>query len=111
QGEEGRVLNAVADSGLGIMHPEPRDAPVRPLKDLSGGGKHVSPDDPIIITKTNAASSVHRGGYMDYISVLYFDDEGRVTGEKRLIGLFTSGAYIRRCEDTPLVRRKVEDVV
>src|SRR5699024_9788367 len=109
--DEGRVLTAVADSGLGIMHPEHRDAPVRALRELSGGGQHVSPDDPVIITKTNAASTVHRGGYMDYISVLYFDEQGQITGEKRVIGLFTSGAYIRRCEDTPLVRRKVEEVV
>ena len=110
-GEDGRVLRAVADSGLGIMHPEHREAPVRPLSELGRGSDRPTADDPIIITKTNATSSVHRGGYMDYISVLYFDDEGRVTGEKRLIGLFTSGAYIRRCQDTPLVRRKVDEVV
>ncbi|WP_376690322.1 NAD-glutamate dehydrogenase [Wenzhouxiangella sp. EGI_FJ10409] len=110
-GDDGRVLSAVPDSGLGIMHPEHREAPVRALADLGHGSNRPSPDDPIIITKTNATSSVHRGGYMDYISVLYFDDDGNVTGEKRLIGLFTSGAYIRRCQDTPLVRRKVQDVV
>ncbi len=111
EGEDGRVLRAVANSGLGIMHPEHRDAPVRSLSDLGHGNDRPSPDDPIIITKTNATSSVHRGGYMDYISVLYFDDDGRVTHEKRIIGLFTSGAYIRRCQDTPLVRRKVREVV
>ncbi|MDZ7791003.1 MAG: NAD-glutamate dehydrogenase [Xanthomonadales bacterium] len=111
QGEDGRVLRAVADSGLGIMHPEHREAPVRTLAELGYGKSGPSPDDPIIITKTNATSSVHRGGYMDYISVLYFDDDGSVTGEKRLIGMFTSGAYIRRCQDTPLVRRKVQEVV
>ncbi|WP_376695250.1 NAD-glutamate dehydrogenase [Wenzhouxiangella sp. EGI_FJ10305] len=110
-GDEGRVLRAVADSGLGIMHPEHREAPVRSLKDLGRGSDRPSADDPIIITKTNATSSVHRGGYMDYISVLYFDNDGHVTGEKRIIGMFTSGAYIRRCQDTPLVRRKVDEVV
>ncbi|QKK02421.1 MAG: NAD-glutamate dehydrogenase [Pseudomonadota bacterium] len=109
--DEGRVLRAVDDSGLGIMHPEHREAPVRRLEDLGGGAESSVPEDPIIITKTNATSTVHRGGYMDYISVLYFDQHGQVSGEKRLIGLFTSGAYIRRCQDTPLVRRKVEDVL
>jgi len=110
-GQDGRVLRAVAESGLGIMHPEHRDAPVRALSDLGRGSERPSPDDPIIITKTNATSRVHRGGYMDYISVLYFDANGKVTTEKRLIGLFTSGAYIRRCQDTPLVRRKVAKVI
>ncbi|HLS06028.1 MAG TPA: NAD-glutamate dehydrogenase [Wenzhouxiangella sp.] len=108
---DGRVLRAIADSGLGIMHPDNRAAPVRPLSELAGGGKEVTADDPVIITKTNARSRIHRGGYMDYISVLYFDDDGRVIKEKRLIGLFTSGAYIRRCKDTPLVRGKVEWVL
>jgi glutamate dehydrogenase len=109
--DDDRVLRAVADSGLGIMHPDHRDAPVRSLDELGRGTERPTPDDPIIITKTNATSSVHRAGYMDYISVLYFDEAGRVTGEKRIIGLFTSGAYIRRCQDTPLVRRKVREVV
>ncbi|MEN1727656.1 MAG: NAD-glutamate dehydrogenase domain-containing protein [Pseudomonadota bacterium] len=109
--DEGRALVPVADSGLGIMHDEYRQAPARLLTELGAQGDVPTIHDPVIITKTNGASTVHRGGYMDYISVLYFDDDGRVRGEKRLIGLFTSGAYIRRCEDTPLVRKKVKEVV
>ena len=106
-----QVLKAVAESGLGIMHPDHRPAPTRSLRELGRGTRRQRADDPIIITKTNALSTVHRGGYMDYISVVDFDDDGEVIGEKRLIGLFTSGAYIRRCHDTPLVRRKVEAVM
>ena len=33
--------------------------------------------DPLILTKTNARSTVHRPGYMDYIGVLQFDANGR----------------------------------
>jgi glutamate dehydrogenase len=109
--DDERVLKPVAGSGLGIMHDDHREAPVRSLRDLAHGGSQPDIDDPVIITKTNAQSTVHRGGYMDYISVIYFDDQGQVCAEKRLIGLFTSGAYIRRCLDTPLVRRKVEDAM
>ncbi len=111
EGKDGRALTPLPESGLGIMHPDYRAAPVRNLKDLNRGGSTPSIADPIIITKTNGLSTVHRGGYMDYISVLYFDDAGRVISEKRLIGLFTSNAYIRRCQDTPLVRRKVGEVL
>ncbi len=111
EASDGPVLKALPETGLGIMHPDHREAPVRPLRDLARGVERQSADAPIIITKTNAKSTIHRGGYMDYISVLDFDDQGNVTGEKRLIGLFTSNAYIRRCHDTPLVRRKVEEVV
>ncbi len=107
----GRVLKPVSGSGLGIMHDDHRDAPTRRLADLRRGADQPTVHEPVIVTKTNAPSTVHRGGYMDYISVLYFDEDGRVHGEKRLIGLFTSGAYIRRCQDTPLVRMKVSEVL
>nr|WP_240956285.1 NAD-glutamate dehydrogenase [Wenzhouxiangella sp. XN79A] len=106
--DAGRVLEAVPGSGLGLMRDEHRASPTRPVRALEDGQSSIHP---IIITKTNGRSTVHRDGYMDYISILRFDDEGRVTGEKRIIGLFTSGAYIRRCQDTPLVRRKVEKVL
>ena len=109
--KDGRALIPVKDSGLGMMNEAHRAPPVRLLTELGTGGDVPTVHDPVIITKTNGLSTVHRGGYMDYISVLYFDDEGRVRGEKRLIGLFTSGAYIRRCQDTPLVRKKVSEVM
>ncbi|MDX1626824.1 MAG: NAD-glutamate dehydrogenase, partial [Wenzhouxiangellaceae bacterium] len=107
-----RLLEVVPGSGLGLMDEEYRKAPTRKLSELSGDERGTSGQiHPIIITKTNGRSTVHRDGYMDYISILRFDDEGNVSGERRLIGLFTSGAYIRRCQDTPLVRRKVELVL
>ncbi len=112
EGERGeRALRALPETGLGIMHAEHRTSPTRSLNELRRGSERPSADSPIIITKTNALSTVHRGGYMDYISLLDFDANGLVIGEKRLVGLFTSGAYIRRCMDTPLVRRKVSDVM
>lgn len=110
QGKD-RVLRAIGESGLGIMHADRRDVPIRPLKDLARGADQRNRSEPVIITKTNALSRVHRQGYMDYISVLFFGEDGRVCREKRIIGLFTSGAYIRRCQDTPLVRRKVDHVM
>ncbi len=105
------VLRSLPETGLGIMHPDHRAAPTRSLRELARGSDRQTADEPIIITKTNAKSTVHRGSYMDYISVLDFDEAGEVRGEKRLIGLFTSGAYIRRCKETPLVRRKVAEVM
>ncbi len=106
-----RVLRALPETGLGIMHAEHRISPTRSLNELRRGSDRPDAASPIIITKTNAVSTIHRGGYMDYISLLDFDAQGEVIGERRLIGLFTSGAYIRRCHDTPMVRRKVADVV
>ncbi|MFU8876573.1 MAG: NAD-glutamate dehydrogenase [Wenzhouxiangellaceae bacterium] len=110
--QDERVLQAVEESGLGLMRARSSSHPMRPLSELSGETRVPREEvRPIIITKTNGRATVHRDGYMDYISILRFDEQGRVSGEKRIIGLFTSGAYIRRCQDTPLVRVKVDRVL
>jgi glutamate dehydrogenase len=106
------VLKAVEGSGLGILRGEERSLAPRSLrtlvaKDLPQSGSM----DAIILTKTNARAGVHRPGYMDYIGVLAFDADGVPVAEQRFLGLFTSGAYMRRPQEVPLVRRKVEAVM
>ncbi len=66
--------------------------------------------EPLIITKANARSLVHRRVYMDYVGVKIFNAQGRLTGERRFVGLFTSSAYSRRPSDIPLLRLKVDRV-
>ena len=104
-GGEG-VLRAIKDSGLGLLSGKPSGSP-RPLTSLAA---HYMPQsgsvDALILTKTNARSTVHRPGYMDYIGVLSFDAQGRPTAEKRFLGLYTSSAYNRRPWDIPLVRQR-----
>jgi len=109
QGKE-RVLELVEGSGLGVLEETPKSIRSRPLSTL-GGEMRTARDNPLIITKTRSRSNVHRVGYMDYIGVLRFDRNGRAVGERRFIGLFTSNAYFRRAADTPLVRRKVAEVL
>ena len=66
---------------------------------------------PLIITKANVRATVHRRVYMDYVGVKQFDDKGQLSGELRLVGLFTSAAYTRSAQFIPLLRRKVGYVV
>jgi len=66
---------------------------------------------PMIITKTNARSTVHRPGYLDYIGVLKFNKRGKTIGERRFLGLFTSVAYHLNAMDTPLVRARARNVL
>ncbi|HJT97376.1 MAG TPA: NAD-glutamate dehydrogenase, partial [Rhodanobacteraceae bacterium] len=106
------VLKAKEGSGLGILRGEERSLAPRSLrtlvaKDLPQSGSM----DAIILTKTNARASVHRPGYMDYIGVLSFDANGVPVSEQRFLGLFTSGAYMRRPQEVPLIRRKTEAVM
>ncbi|ODV19052.1 MAG: glutamate dehydrogenase [Lysobacteraceae bacterium SCN 69-25] len=104
-------LVTVPNSGLGILRQD-EDAAPRPLNTLVARELPQSGStDAIILTKTNARATVHRPGYMDYISVLGFNDAGVPVTEQRFLGLFTSGAYMRRPQDVPLVRQKVESVM
>jgi glutamate dehydrogenase len=106
------LLQAKPDSGLGILRSMDLAVAPRSLKSLAATKLPVSGSmDAIILTKTNARSRVHRPGYMDYIGVLCFDENGKPVGEQRFLGLFTSTAYMRRPQDVPLVRQKVEAVM
>ncbi|HZW50488.1 MAG TPA: NAD-glutamate dehydrogenase, partial [Rudaea sp.] len=106
------VLLAVDGSGLGILRGSERSVAPRSLKSLAARDLPQSGAiDAIILTKTNARSSVHRSGYMDYIGVIEFDAHGIPVAERRFIGLFTSSAYARRPWEIPLVRHKFEVVM
>ncbi len=66
---------------------------------------------PLIVAKANARSRVHRRVYMDYIGIKRRDAEGRLVGETRIVGLFTSGVYTASVLSIPLLRRKAEAVI
>src|SRR5690606_33457576 len=66
---------------------------------------------PLVITKTNAVSRVHRPAPLDYISVKVFDSQGRPQAERRFLGLFTSSAYNELPRDIPLLRLKVAQLI
>jgi len=65
----------------------------------------------ILIVKTDRPSLVHRMGAMDCVIVKTCDDDGRVTGEHRLVGLFTSAAYHAAVHDVPLLRGRIETLL
>ncbi len=104
--------DVVADSGLGVL----RDPEVRPLGAWSDKlppeafDFYASPNL-LIITKSAEPSKVHRQVAMDSVGVKIHDADGRVCGERRFLGLFTSVAYSRSVTDIPLLRRKVNHVL
>ena len=67
--------------------------------------------DPLIVTKANAKAMVHRRAYLDYIGVKTYDKRGRLSGELRIVGLFTSTAYTRSVLKIPYLRSKTEAVI
>ena len=65
----------------------------------------------LIVTKANVNSRVHRRVRMDYVGIKLYTPDGRLEGELRLVGLFTSGAYTRSARQIPYVRHKVAQVL
>jgi len=101
----------IADgTGLGLLRVHDKTILSRPMASLSGQAR-FNQNAPLIVTKTNTRSPMHRSGYMDYIGIIRFDEDGKVIGEYRFIGLFTSTAYLLRVSDTPLVSMKVKTVL
>ncbi|MCF6261973.1 MAG: NAD-glutamate dehydrogenase [Xanthomonadales bacterium] len=107
------VLQAKAETGLGMLAEKHAPVTSRPMSDLPD--KHAlareAHPEPLIITKTNSRSIIHRSGYMDYIGVKIYADDGLAIGEHRFIGLFTSNTYTRSAWSTPLLRHRVEAVM
>ncbi len=66
---------------------------------------------PLLVTKANIRSRVHRRAYLDYIGVKLYDTEGATSGELRIVGLFTSMSYATPNIDVPLIRKKVTEVL
>jgi glutamate dehydrogenase len=104
------LLRPVAGSGLGLMRAGRRGKPHSIV--LTGEVRAFArSSEPLIITKANSLSTVHRATYLDYVGFKTFDDRGRVTGERRFIGLWTSSAYSSSPRDIPVLRHKVQRVI
>ena len=67
--------------------------------------------EPLVVAKSNLRSRVHRRVYMDYVGVRRYGPDGLASGETRFVGLFTAEAYDTPSDQTPLIRRKVEQVL
>ena len=111
---EQRAIRAVPGSGLGILSDVQRSAFADPTR-LSALDpvirRRIEDGDLLVFSKTNAYSSVHRRARMDYIGVRIVNPQGEILGEARLIGLFTSKAYMEPATKTPLLHHKLEQIL
>ena len=65
----------------------------------------------LILTKANVKSRVHRRVHLDYVGLKLFSPQGRLEGELRIVGLFTSAAYFGSTRAIPYIRRKIAKVI
>jgi glutamate dehydrogenase len=113
-GDQGKAIRAVPASGLGILADVSRStfAEPIPLDNLDPAvRRRIEDGDLLVFSKTNAFSSVHRRARMDYIGVRKVGAGGQIVGESRLIGLFTSKAYMEPAVKTPLLHHKLEQIL
>jgi len=111
---ESAVARIVPDTGCGLLHDESY-AVFDGLRNLG----HLPEDvrdflrrpDLVRITKSNRLSTVHKSVPMDAVAIKTFDAEGKVTGERLFIGLFTAAAYNTSPMLIPLLKEKIEEVL
>jgi glutamate dehydrogenase len=114
-GEKTGMLERSNKRGLGIL----ADPDVLVLRRDNSSDGSTTPEiraflygpDPLIVTKANAKSVVHRRAYLDYIGVKTYDSDGKLAGELRIVGLFTSTAYTRSVMKIPFLRSKAQMVI
>jgi glutamate dehydrogenase len=99
-------------SGLGVLGAARREHPHAAATVLRGDPRtRARAPELLIVTKANSTATVHRGEHLDYVGIKTFDTRGRVDGEHRFLGLWTSTAYFGSPREIPVLRRKVEAVI
>ncbi|WP_016910726.1 NAD-glutamate dehydrogenase [Streptomyces xiaopingdaonensis] len=110
------ALSALPGTGLGILRADPKHTEDEghspsfnrlPADARAKAREHRM----LVLTKANSRATVHRSSYLDYIGVKKYDEQGRVVGERRFLGLFSSAAYTESVRRVPVIRRKVAEVL
>ena len=105
-------LSSVPASGLGILRQTGDRLTSHGFEKLPPGVRALALEPHLLnLTKANSRATVHRASHLDYVGVKRFDAEGRVVGERRFLGLYTTIAYHASPRDIPILRRKVAAVL
>ena len=111
---EARRLVPLLTSGLGILEDQALHFLRTGADYVEMTAQHVAwlaEPDPLMVTKANVRTRVHRRAHMDYVGVKLYREGGEVAGELRIVGLFTSAALATAHSGVPLIRRKVSEVM
>jgi len=105
------TLSSEIETGLGILRKVNSPKSIRTLVNNEKAQKQIDQRSLLILTKANSHSTIHRDSHLDYIGIKTYDKKGKVIGEKRFLGLYTSVAYSRSPRYIPLLRLKVSRVL
>ncbi|HEY9218428.1 MAG TPA: NAD-glutamate dehydrogenase, partial [Phenylobacterium sp.] len=101
------------DAGLGVLRDPVRTVLRRASEPqvLAASLRRRLADPAVTVAKANLKSLVHRRGYMDYVAIRRWGEDGAPVGEVRFVGLFTAEAYDEPVREVPLIRAKVARVM
>ncbi|MDD2859258.1 MAG: NAD-glutamate dehydrogenase, partial [Candidatus Nanopelagicales bacterium] len=106
------ALKEVESTGLGILRARDAGADARTGPDLLAlsplAQAQAHDPHPLVLTKANSRSTVHRTSYLDYVGVRVVDEAGRVTGERRFLGLYTGAAFTESVLSIPVLRTRFD---
>ncbi|EKD77620.1 MAG: hypothetical protein ACD_42C00266G0001, partial [uncultured bacterium] len=107
------ALRLIPHTGLGVLRDETHSKATRLFSEIPKAACDLmlSSKQLLVISKTNTISTVHRQAYTDYIGIKRFDQQGKLIGERRIIGLYTSTAYSSHPKHIPFLRHKVVSVL
>ncbi len=111
---EAGELKPVAGSALGILRNDDLAVMQRdgePVVNTPEIRDFLFGPNPLFITKADLRSKVHRDANLDYIGIKRYTPDGRLEGEMRVVGLFTSTAYTKSVKKIPMLRHKVDAVM
>ncbi|MDD9911847.1 MAG: NAD-glutamate dehydrogenase [Alphaproteobacteria bacterium] len=107
------LVQAVNTSGKGILRQKSSTlAQRRALSEVAPNIRnYLASKNFLTVTKTLQKAPIHRQADMDYIGIREYDEKGRVCGEHRFVGLFTSQAYTMSAREIPIVGQKIRSVL
>ncbi|MBS9405219.1 NAD-glutamate dehydrogenase [Halomonas sp. TRM85114] len=112
EGEQNARLELAEGSELGVFRLDLPRYRERIRTDLGVDGDHyVLVPQLLSFAKSAHHARVHRPTYPDYISIDRYDEQGRVIGEHRFLGLFTATVYNESPRNIPILRRKLTSVM
>ena len=106
------LLEEVDGSRLGLGRSQYDDIRPHPFS-LSSDEICHSVKNPYLveIVKSRYKSLIHRIANVDRIRVQKFDKSGKVVGEYRFVGLFTSSVYYQSANLIPIIRKKISQII
>ena len=105
-------LYSIGNTGLGLLRSGSEDSLSESFSQLPKELKKLLTEPRVLmLSKSSHVSPIHHSVYMDFLGIHKFDNNGKLIGEYRFIGLLTSQAYQLTVNNIPLLREKANKIM